>query len=51
MRKFFKLSGLSHKMDYKAPHPSEIQKSEKHVSKLFDALEHDYLNPFSVFEM
>ena len=49
MRKFFKLSGISQKMDCKALRPKEIKMSEKHVSKLSDVLEHDYLNPFSVY--
>lgn len=36
-------------MDYKFLRPKEINKSEKHVSKVTDILEHDYLNPCSVY--
>ena len=36
-------------MDCKALRPKEISKSDKHVSKVIDVLEHDYLNPLSVY--
>ena len=45
MRKLLELSGISQKMEYKA----QINKSQKHVSKVIDVLEHNYLNSFSVY--
>ena len=49
MRKLLELSGISQKVDYKALSPKEISKSEKHVSKVIDVLEHDCLNSFNVY--
>ena len=43
MGKLLELSGISQKMDYKALCLKEINKSEKHLSKENDVLEHHSL--------